>query len=298
MQSPAACGAPDAAQQPAARLAPQPIVGDGDGAGVDERRHDAPVRAGEHAGLFAEAGEDHVEHEAEDDDRREPGQVLDRGIHHNRGELVPADDPRQEHVGDDERQAEEDRVLQPRAHQPLPGPRPAMPAQLLLRGSLEQVLQLAEQHLHEHRLRAQPAAPDAADRHGAEREGDQHGQRDEHDQVKVLRPEEHAEQHEPPLQHVQHHQRLAADVDEGRGEEKGEEEPAHHRACAIEAARRLPGINPLPPPVAGHARKLVAERLVLFGERDYMGHDRFTGRRRRVRGRSASGRRATIRVAP
>ena len=159
-----------------------------------------------------------------------------------------------------------------RAHQSLPGPRPAIAAQLLLRGSLDEVLELAEQHLHEHRLRAQPAAPDAADRHGAEREGDQHGQRDEHDQVKVLRPEEHAEQHEPPLEHVEHHQRLAADVDEGRGEEKGEQEPAHHRARAIEAAGRLPGVDPLPPAVAGHARKLVAERLVLFGERDYLGH--------------------------
>ena len=214
-----------AAQQPAARLAPQPIVGDGDGAGVDERRHDAPVRAGEHAGLFAEAGEDHVEHEAEDDDRREPGQVLDGG-----SVTIAASSCRPMIQARNTLAMTNDRPKKTACFSPVRTSRslvhgPRLPAQLLLRGSLEQVLQLAEQHLHEHRLRAQPAAPDPADRHGAEREGDQHGQRDEHDQVKVLRPEEHAEQHEPPLQHVQHHQRLAADVDERRGEEKGEEEP-------------------------------------------------------------------------
>ena len=42
-------------------------------------------------------------------------------------------------------------------------PRAAVAPELLLGRAFDQVLELAEQHLHEDGLRAQPAAPDAAD---------------------------------------------------------------------------------------------------------------------------------------
>ena len=67
---------------------------------IDERRHDAAVRAGERARLLAEAREDGIEDEAEDRDRDQPGEVLRGRVGDDRPERVGADDVGEKQVGD------------------------------------------------------------------------------------------------------------------------------------------------------------------------------------------------------
>ena len=59
-------------------------------------------------------------------------------------------------------------------------------------------------------------------------------------------------------------ERLAADLDERRGEEKRQQEVAQDRASAEEPAFRFPRVDPLATAVRVDAREFIAKRLVVF----------------------------------
>lgn len=83
------------------------VIGDDHGVFVEHGGLEAAVGADEGAGLFAEAREDRVEHEGEEDHEREADDVLARVVADDAEELVAADDVAQEGVADDEGEAEE-----------------------------------------------------------------------------------------------------------------------------------------------------------------------------------------------
>ena len=146
--------------------------------------------------------------------------------------------------------------------------RRAASPQLLGGRAVDEVLDLPEQHLHEHGLRAQPSAPDASDGGRRQRERDEQRQRDQHDQVEVLRPEHEAEHDEPSFQEVEEHELLAVDRDERRAEEKRQQEPAEDRPSPVVTARRLAREDPLAPAIRVDAGELVPEALVFLVDRN------------------------------
>ncbi len=162
--------------------------------------------------------------------------------------------------------AEEDRVLERLAPEGVDAGRRVVAAHLLLGRSLDQPLDLPEQHLQEDGLGAQPAAPDAPHRRRDEGDGDESGEDAQDEQIEVLRPEDQAEDDELPLDDVEEQDRLSVQLHERAEQQQRQQHVADERPGGVEPPGRLACVDPLAPAVGVDTGQFVAERLVVLVE--------------------------------
>ena len=185
-----------------------------------------------------------------------PCRCLRRVVGDDLEQLLGADDVGEQRVADDERQAEEDGVLADLLANLAGRPRRLVQGALLVRVAFDEVFDLAEDHFHQHGLRAGPAAPQPAEGGGEDDDaGDEDQQRHrEHDHV--LRPEDLAEDDELALDDIDQEQRVAVDADERPGEHDGQQQPAQpgarrDRIARAASAGKATGAGPPGPPWPG-----------------------------------------------
>src|SRR5690606_25873462 len=98
------------------------------------------------------------------------------------------------------------------------------------------VFDAAEDHLHKNRLRTGPPAEDTSVDHRKKRDEydeDEHAQAED---KKILRPEDHAEDDELALQHIDQEQRFAVHFNERKPEKDQQVDPRKVRTPAVKRA--------------------------------------------------------------
>jgi hypothetical protein len=142
----------------------------------------------------------------------------------------------------------------------LPAVQGAAVQRLLLKGvALDPVLDLPEHALHQHGLRAQPAAPDAAEDGGEQHDHHEQGHHCDGEQVEVGWPEDAAEDDELSFQDVHHQQGFTADADERAGEHDQQEDGIDQQAGPVQRAPRLARVQPDPLAFAVSRGKVVTK---------------------------------------
>src|SRR5690606_25585154 len=100
--------------------------------------------------------------------------------------------------------------------------------------------------LEKDRLRAGPAAPDAAQPGREEEKAETQRGEQEDDEPEVLRVERLAEEVEVPIGNIQEDRRLAIDADEGQGDVDGDQDGVEGAPTAQEAPFHVRGMDRLP----------------------------------------------------
>ena len=181
--------------------------------------------------------------------------MLGRRLEHPALEAVGADEVREEHVRQREREPGEDDELEPAAP----------PRGVLAAVALEQALDRAEHELEVDRLRAAPAAPHAPEQRGDEEHGDHDGDAEQREQEAVGRAEHAAEQRDLARHEIDEHGRATADAEPRQEDEDGDQR-----------IRDPPPVSPEPAPrelrMKEVARAVAVHRRQHFRRRQVLGH--------------------------
>src|SRR5690606_1282697 len=213
---------------------------------VEQHALQPAVRAHRRADDLPRKGKHTVECQGKQHHRRESADVLPNGVRGNGPNLRRTDDIRQEHVGNDKRNHQENAVLGRLPGVPECVARGRIQPFLLLPVALNPILYPPEYQFHKNRLGTRPPAPDTSVHHGKQHDADHRDEHTEHKNVQVLWPKHASKQHKLAVNHVEQQQRLTAYPHQRRGQQKEEEGIAHPLAVAIQGPGGLLRIDPRP----------------------------------------------------